>query len=141
MDLVVPMINAPAIPELMPMNLLGFSLIALAALVLSQKLGLVSLKEQMTLILSSNAPTKVFVIAPLVNVNASRTMMVLPASALSAPMVVVMLVFASLKSNLLLKLTVCTPPHGMPRNTWDAFAILAVVVQIVLLWSAPRALM
>jgi hypothetical protein len=141
MDRVVLMINALATPESMKMNLLGFSPIALVVLAQRLKHGLVFLKEQMMLTLLLNAPTKVFATAPLANANASRTMMVLPANAPSAPMVAMMPVFVLLKSSLLLKLIVSTLPHGMRRNMWDASAILVVVVLIALLSSAPLVLM
>jgi hypothetical protein len=141
MDHVGPMTNAPAIQESMQPSQPGFSLIALVALAPRLLLGSVNLKELTMLTLLLNAPTKVCVIAPLVNVSALKIMMVLLAKELSAPIAAMMLVFALLKNNLLLKPIEFIPLHGMPRSMLVAFAILVVVDLIAPLSSVPLVLM
>ena len=88
-----------------------------------------------------NAPTREPAIVPLVNVFASRTMRVLLASALCAPMPAVRLVYASLSSSLLKKLERFTLLLGMPPSMLGVYVTWVVVALIALLWSAPLAMM
>ena len=70
-----------------------------------------------------NAPIRDLVIEKRVNVFATLTTTELHVSALFAPIDAVMLVCASLKSNLPLKLVVCMILLGMLKNKSVAFVI------------------
>ncbi len=83
---------------------------------LGMLLGLVMFKTPTMLTQLLSALTKVYVIARVVNANASLTTKVLLAKELSAQIDAVMLVSALPKSNLPPRLTVSTVPHGMLRS-------------------------
>ena len=84
-------------------------------------------------ILPLNVPVRVFVTVRAVNVVVSVTTKVLLVSVLSAPIIVMMLVFVSLRVNWQLKHLELTLLLGMLRCMLVASVILAVVDLTVLL--------
>jgi hypothetical protein len=140
MDLVAQMTNAHATTDRMVI-LLGLLMIAPNVLAPRVLPGHGQPQRTMMPIHQLNARTWEFVTEKLESASALTLMRVLLANVLLAQMNATCGVFASLKSNLPLKPGRPTPPHGMPSNKLDVFAILDIVVLIAHCKSAQPVLM